>query len=328
MKGGIPAIEGFDYQATVTLEIILNHFQSHPASAEFSPEGRDDLDVNWVENNGQKKRFHYQFKKISNPSSNNPQIWSISDVARELFPAAIRNISDSNTTQIWILGDSVAPGVRRLLISGLNSADQCRTDYLTLLHRLAKSQTDCTKKSKHKARLDQYTPEAQPASGILENIEDMLQVFSSRAVDIESAKIEEYKHAVRAFHQKLPEIISRIRALDNYGTEAEVAGRVIDKLEVDYHLNREVAHRTLFRNLRGFINDVAKEPGRTISRADFEFELASVWPQLIIIRNPPIIDSRVVRRPDLVEEVVAAVSVREVVGPSGVCCASGQVGLF
>ena len=37
------------------------------------------------ENNGQKKRFHYQFKKISNPSSNNPQIWSISDVARELF---------------------------------------------------------------------------------------------------------------------------------------------------------------------------------------------------------------------------------------------------
>ena len=317
MKGGIAAIEGFDYQATAILEIILQYIQSYPTSVQFRPEGKDDLEISWIESNGQREQCHYQFKKISNLTTRNSQIWSISDIARELLPAALKNIANSSIAQIWVLGDSVAPGVRRLLAAGTDAPDRCRNDYLLILHRLAKGRTNCTEKSKLKASLDQYKPIAQPANSISENIESMIRHFIAKAVDVEFPKLKEYEQAVQTLHQKLPAIFSKIQVRDNYGTEVEVARRVIDKLEQDYHLNRTVIQHTLFRNLRGFISDVSKEVGRTISKADLEFELTSVWPQMIVMRNPPVLDAGVVRRPDIVEAVIASASMREVVGPSG-----------
>ncbi len=44
MSGGISAIKGFDYQAAVILELLLEHFRKHP-EGRVRPEGLDDLDL-------------------------------------------------------------------------------------------------------------------------------------------------------------------------------------------------------------------------------------------------------------------------------------------
>lgn len=48
MSGGISAIRGFDYQATVILDLLLQHFERHGPNAIVRPEGEDDLDLRWT----------------------------------------------------------------------------------------------------------------------------------------------------------------------------------------------------------------------------------------------------------------------------------------
>ena len=45
MTGGISAIKGFDYQATVILDRLFDHFEAHGATATVRPEGPDDLEL-------------------------------------------------------------------------------------------------------------------------------------------------------------------------------------------------------------------------------------------------------------------------------------------
>ena len=42
---GLQAIRGFDYQATVILDLLLTHFESSDGRARARPEGEDDLDL-------------------------------------------------------------------------------------------------------------------------------------------------------------------------------------------------------------------------------------------------------------------------------------------
>jgi hypothetical protein len=42
MSNGINAIKGFDYQATVTLDLLFDHFDSRGPSARARPEGHED----------------------------------------------------------------------------------------------------------------------------------------------------------------------------------------------------------------------------------------------------------------------------------------------
>ena len=52
MSGGISAIKGFDYQATVTLDRLISHFDHFAGSARARPEGLDDLDLTWTSGDG------------------------------------------------------------------------------------------------------------------------------------------------------------------------------------------------------------------------------------------------------------------------------------
>lgn len=75
----------------------------------------------------------------------------------------------------------------------------------------------------------------------------------------------------------------------------------------------------MFRNLRGFINDVSKQIDRKFGQVEFEVELRCVWPQMIPVKEPPPLAAGHVRRPDLAESLTSRWSGRatEVVGISG-----------
>jgi hypothetical protein len=71
-----------------------------------------------------------------------------------------------------------------------------------------------------------------------------------------------YRRRIDELHAVLPDVLARTEILAEYGLEQEVAKRVIDRLEQTYLLQRPVVEDTLFRNLTGLINDIAKQPGR------------------------------------------------------------------
>jgi hypothetical protein len=54
MSNGINALKGFDYQATVILDRLFDHFERNGPDARARPEGEDDLDLSWIENAGER----------------------------------------------------------------------------------------------------------------------------------------------------------------------------------------------------------------------------------------------------------------------------------
>ena len=319
MTGGIPAIEGFDTQATLTLELMLDYFEKYPETARLRPEGEDDLDVSWKEPDGSYRLRHYQFKKPSRLASGKAvSPWSVADVARELLGAAVRKLIGNTAEQVWILGDGATEEVCQLLQAGRDAPVVARASYLNALHRLAKHQTDVSKGSVLQKKLDAWIPpKPEPGATLEADLSALLDTFSSRATDVEPWKLEAYRARAWELHTHLPEVLSRIQLFRLHGTEKEIAARVNARLESLYHLPRVVVERTLFRNLRGFINDVSKDPHHILDKAEFENELTSVWPQMVATCLPPPLEAGHVRRSALTERFFLPAPILEVVGPSG-----------
>jgi hypothetical protein len=130
---------------------------------------------------------------------------------------------------------------------------------------------------------------------------------------------DRYRRIAAELHSRLPGILARTQILPRYGTENDVIRRVYDRLEERHRLQRSVIENTLFRNLRGFINDISKQPGRSFDKAELDFELRSVWPHSNPVKGPPPLDSDHVARPDLTERFTTRWTGRaiEAVGISG-----------
>ncbi len=73
MSNGVIAIRGFEYQATVILDRLFDHFDRNGPTARVRPEGDDDLDLYWTEN-GVERRHYLQIKK---PRENDEAIASL-----------------------------------------------------------------------------------------------------------------------------------------------------------------------------------------------------------------------------------------------------------
>ena len=129
----------------------------------------------------------------------------------------------------------------------------------------------------------------------------------------------QYQRKAQHFHDWLPQVLARTEIVPTYGAEQEVIRRVYDRLEQRYELQRSVIENALFRNMRGFIYDISKQPGRRFDQAEFETELRSVWPQMIPIRDVPPLDSDHIDRPDLAHQFTMGWTGRvvEAVGISG-----------
>ena len=117
MSGGISAIRGFDYQSTVILDLLFDHFDHHGPGASVRPEGDDDLDLRWTEAGTARRRF-VQIKKPTEDAqaSPKPSPWTLSDVVRDLLPDAIAHLTGNDYEQIWILGDAVVVAVREFVL--------------------------------------------------------------------------------------------------------------------------------------------------------------------------------------------------------------------
>jgi hypothetical protein len=65
MSGGISAIKGFAYQATIILDRLFDHFDQHGSAAQARPEGIDDLDLSWSANGNECLRYKHPHSIVS-----------------------------------------------------------------------------------------------------------------------------------------------------------------------------------------------------------------------------------------------------------------------
>jgi len=324
MSGGISAIRGFDYQATVILELLFDHFDQHGQTALVRPEGVDDLDLYWSTGEKSHRRF-IQVKKPRDDANGErkPSPWSLSDAINELFPNTIAHLIGNNHEQIWIVGDEVANDLSLLVDEGLNAPISTGDAYWKVIHTLARNDAVCVdglaaeaKNKLSRKRISKSLP-SDPASA-LASISNDFESFATNC-GAGNSSIALYRQRVTELHANLPDILARTKIRSFYGTEEEVIKRVHDRLEQQYSLPRPVIENTLFRNLRGFISDISKQPDRAFDSKELEFELRSVWPMMIYIKEPPMPGTLHIRRHDLVEKIVIRPNGKaiEVIGISG-----------
>lgn len=325
MSGGISAIRGFDYQATVILDLLFDHFDRHGPNASVRPEGEDDLDLCWVEA-GVDRRCFVQVKKPTEDAQAfpNPSLWSLMDVIRELLPDAVARLVGNEHNQVWILGDEVSTEVREFVEAGLGALGKAPQAYWTAIYYLAREEAQVLLSAKSdiaKASARWKSPKAFPACPIeaMRVLTDAASTFGQRYGSEGAGFMQCYGQEAKRLHMLLPGILDRVSIRGANGSEIEVAERVMQRLEQRYGLQRSIIENSLFRNLRGFINDIAKQPARSFDHEELETELRCVWPQMVPIKTPPPLCDNHVRRPSLVSELSnpRVGTATEVVGISG-----------
>lgn len=324
MSNGINAIKGFDYQATVTLDLLFEHFDNKGTSARARPEGHEDIDLTWLENTVE-HRHYFQIKKPREDNQGNlkPSPWTLVEAVDELLPNTINNLCGNLYQQTWILGDAVSDALQSLLDSGGDAPVRSAEVYWTALHLLVRD--EIIKKSNldkpQRNRLLRWRPAVDRQAAPAVMLQSLVRKFGDEITSsgAPSTIAERYRDRIAELHQCLPDVLSRTRVLAAYGTEQGLTARVCGKLEQRYGLQRSVIENTLFRNLHGFISDISKQAGRSFDHAEFEFELRTVWPQMIPIRDAPLLDPSHIRRPDLAERFTSAWkgSAIEAIGISG-----------
>lgn len=323
MSGGISAIKGFDYQATVILDRLFYLFDQHDDTAYVRPEGEDDLDLFWVENNIE----YRQYIQIKKPTETNegilsPSPWTLTDAINELFPNAILRLNNNSYEQIWILGDEVNKDLDKLVDSGSQAALEQSLSYLAVIHKLAK--VHCLKlklSKKNRTKIQRWkipnNKDIDPNLNIVQKLECFIDF--AKMLHLSKSFLEQYVKKIIEIDALLPDILNRITILSSYGTEDDVAARVYSRLENNYQLPQAVIKNTLFRNLRGFINDISKQSQKTFNKEDFEFELRTVWPTMVIIKEPPLRGLQFLPRNNLVEQIAKRFTGKaiEITGVSG-----------
>jgi hypothetical protein len=324
MSNGISAIKGFDYQATVILSRLFEHFDQHGTTAQVRPEGIDDLDLYWTADSAEHRRYE-QIKKPREDSDGKlkPSPWSLTDVINELLPNTIDHLAGKSGEQIWIVGDAVDDAVRTLVDAGENAPTVAAEPYWKAVHALARNDAVNAGdlgggiRGKLLRRKAPANLPSEPADALARVVTEFAAFAKSAGAGDDLAARYGKKAAV--LHSCLPGILARTRIESTFGSEQEVVKRIHDRLERHYCLPRSVIERTLFRNLRGFINDISKEPDRRFDQEEFDIELRCVWPQMIPIKEPPPLDQKHVRRRDLAEHLTIGWTGKaiEIVGISG-----------
>lgn len=323
--GGIQAIRGFDYQATVILDRLFAHFDAHGADATVRPEGIDDLDLAWMTADGIQHRRFEQIKKPREDRDLNPtdRPWTLTAVAADLLPDALRHLKGNTHKQVWILGDEVEAEVATFVAAGREAPTRVPAAYWRAIHLLARDETLKVKavEAGVRRRLLRWSI---PSNLPLEPDAAIAQLTAefSRLIEVlggDPVIAEGHSSAAQRVHALLPNVLERLHIESVFGSEEEVTRRVQDYLQHRYGLQPLVVGSTLFRNLRGFINDIAKQPGRWFDQEEFEWELRSVWPTMMPIREPPLLDEDHIPRADLSARFTVGWTGRaiEAVGVSG-----------
>ena len=254
MSNGINAIKGFDYQATVILDRLFDHFDRNGPKARARPEGDDDLDLSWIKDAVEHRRYQ-QIKKPreDNQGNRTPRAWTLSEACDELLPNTITNLSGNAYEQVWIVGDEVTEEVRSLL--GSRSDASFIKAYFRALHLLARDEAINTPGVDNSLRrqLLRWQPPANLPTDPAGALSSMTQSFREfvKTIGGPDDVADRYRAKAAELDARLPGTLARTKVLPLYGTEHEVVKRVYDRLEQRYGLERPVIENTLFRNLRG-----------------------------------------------------------------------------
>ena len=325
MSGAIHARRGFNYQDTVVLDLLITHFDEHGSSATVRPEGMDDLDLTWTDAEGVVQKRFIQVKKPREDAATKPtgSPWTLADITAELIPGTLSRLKDNEWEQVWILGDEVTADVQNLVASGKDAATLVPQLYWLTVHRLAKPRSIALLSVDHFVRnqLMNWRPSAELLTDPYLKIPQLVEAFGRQLKRYTSDEIQkEYGHSLDQVHCVLPDVLSRVHIKPTFGSEDEVSERVRRLLHEQYKLDPSVVANTLFRNLRCFVDDISRIPGRGFNREEFEAELRTIWPTMISVRHPPPLDERHLNRSDLSSLFTSQWSGRalEAIGISGV----------
>ena len=324
MSGGLHAKRGVNYQDTVILDLLMKHFGEHVASGTVRPEGIDDLELSWNDSDGSIRKRFVQVKKPREDTATNPTNlpWTVADITNDLLPGALSHLKGNTWQQDWILGDELSSEALSLLAAGKCAPTQVPEPYWITVHRLARR--NVLPRRILNARTRELLTKWRPSSKFLTStnaaLSHLAHEFGKKLETCFSTETaEHYRRAAHRIHNELPDVLSRIRFHQTYGSIEEVAERIQNTLEKRYDLDPKVVSNTLFRNLRGFVSDISTIPGRCFDGEEFEIELRTIWPAMMPVRKPPPLDEQYVRRPDLSSILTSNWSGRalEVIGISG-----------
>lgn len=323
MEGGIHALKGFLYQATVILDVLLAHFARQP-DARARPEGADDLELAWTEG-GVGQRCFAQIKKPREDDDGElkEEAWSLREIAQTLLPAAIRRLRGNTYRQRWILGDDVDADALAFVRAGVDAPTVAIAAYAHAIHLLARDESGVTKDLSKAERQSigqwRYTPKenASPA----ECLTDMMAAFRARVTPLgaKDERIKAYEALVTEFDRVLPDVLSRVTIDSTFGLDEHVRSRVCDRVAETYAIVRERVVDTVFGNVRLFVDDIAVRKGTWIGPAELDAVVVRVWPEVMPLRAPPPLPTPHIDRPRLVQQIVGAKWTRavEVVGEAG-----------
>jgi len=323
--GGIVALRGFDYQATVILDCLITHFEEYGSKASVRPEGIDDLVLNWTGEDGASFQRYIQIKKPREDQYFNltSKKWTVAEVSAQLIPGALAKQNYQDAEQVWILGDEVEQDVTDLITAGSKAPEKATTAYWQVVHSLTREVA--IKGASIEKQIRQRFMRWKLPSNLSEDtklaLAHLIEAFTAFMLEIglDTSVVEKYTETIQQKTTELPSVLERVTINAAFGTENDVTHRVRERIKNRYKIDETVIETTLFRNLRGFINDISKQPDRHFDQNEFELELRAVWPMMIPIKDPPPLDQDHIFRPDLTIPFISEWTgkVIETIGVSG-----------
>jgi hypothetical protein len=315
MADGYQALKGFEYQATVNLDLIIKHFSQSSENISLRPEGEDDLVV-VPDKEGISQFFQIKKPKESEDGRQKSEAWALTEAVNGLLIGTLDRLRGNQHRQTWILGDEVDADVRKLLSYAPKEDGTHSAEYICALHILAKKQSKVVPPKHGDSRsLNRWKPKSigTPLS-LVDNFQERLS-----ASDIPQDKIDQYREEVNSLHEVLPSVLQRTSVEVVYGTDEEVRNRIQHELKEKYKLDWEVSKNTLLPCLRNFVSTVSSQRGRTIRKCEFEAEVRNIWPRMTMVCSPQSLQETDIRRTKLVDEVLNSIEsgALEITGISG-----------
>lgn len=315
MSDGYQALKGFEYQATVNLDLIIKHFNQSNENISLRPEGEDDL-VIVPDKEGISYFFQIKKPKETKDGLLKSEPWALTEVVNSLLAGTLERLRGNQHRQTWILGDEVDAEVHKLLSYEPKDDDKNSAEYIRALHILAKKQSKVIPLKHNDSRiLNRWKPKSIGTP--LSLIDSFQKILSTSGIPKD--KIDQYTEEVISLHQVLPRVLLRTSVEVIYGTDEEVRHRIQHELKEKYKLDWEVSKNTLIPCLRNFISTVSSQRGRTIRKCDFEDEVRNIWPRMTMVCSPQSLQETDIRRTKLVDKVLNSVQsgALEITGISG-----------
>ncbi len=288
---GIAALEGFDYQAMVALELMLQHFDLHGINAQARPEGIDDLDLVHIDDQGISQRAFVQIKKPRQGADGlrAPSPWTLRDVVEELLTPRWSELQSERTEVRWVLGDALGEDASALLGRGsdteISAARRAAAELVVRALRLAPLPDGSTAPEWHSPFRGGTSPQGSVDDAKLR----WSKSFGRRATrsGLDAVAIANWTRATELAHTVLDQVLHRVVPVAPHAEAPVLRDRLIQSLAGRFGLDEQDVRNVLFRNLRGYVDDIARARGTWIGLATLEQEIVNVWPRRVATVSPP-----------------------------------------